>query len=304
MNTKSLDPSLFSSSAAAVVHPSHGVLLRRFIENPQHLEKFNREDVECFYQNARQFLNKHIENFNAFDKYAPFFSDGTTGFFHQIYLYLKKRNLAVFNGEYPYHKNICDRMGIPFDVLHLVDDIKEHHVLLLSLPFSGDGNSINNIDHIIAVCEQRNVPMFIDLALQGLSSRKTYIPYSHCIKAMTFSLTKSFNLTRYRVGCTFIKDTIWPGNELDHWNYVNLFSIRLANFFFNHFDSDKLIEIAKIHQKNICDVLVIEPSDSYIFGLSKDSYNEFSRDKYTNRICLSGAITQLLKNHSENELIK
>lgn len=56
--------------------------------------------------------------------------------------------------------------------------------------------------------------------------------------------------------------------------------------------------------KNICDELAIEPSDSYIFGLSKDSYNEFSRDKYTNRICLSGAITHLFKKHSENELIK
>lgn len=71
-------------------------------------------------------------------------------------------------------------MGIPIDVLHCIDDIKEHHVLLLSLPFSGDGNSVKNIDHIVAVCEQRNVPIFLDLALQGLSSKKHISLYSHC----------------------------------------------------------------------------------------------------------------------------
>ncbi len=238
-----------------------------------------------------------IDNLHS---YTPLPSQGTTGSFHTFYLMNSHKQLLLLPGEYPYHEQVFRKLGKRVQHWNLEKPSKESY-LILSQPFSGDGNILENYDRMIELCEQWNIDVLLDLSFFALTDKKIQIKKSEKIKAICFSLSKMFDVGNFRLGITYWNNTLdVPEYVLRQWTYENHFSSFLATNLLQELSMPRMRAEAQKIQKSICTRYNLTPSDTYLFGLSEDlKWSSFFRKKGLARICLSKIINQELINQME-----
>ena len=230
---------------------------------------------------------------NEFTNYS--FINGAINAFDSFYLRHSNKRLRVFKGDFLYH-TIISRLDSLIDIAEVNDEnpLINGDCLIFSLPFSLDGSVNIDVDSIIETCENRNIPVLIDMAyLPLVSDIRKFKNYS-CIEDIVFSLSKfASGLERVRIGLrlrrNFIDDPIGAANQIGMLNNIGVY---IGTKILEKFELNRPFNLYRNKQIILCEDLNIKPSDCVIFGIGGEEYNEFERAG-VNRICLSEILSTL-----------
>lgn len=212
------------------------------------------------------------------------FSNGTTEAFDKFYCKHNKKRFRFFKGEYLYHRLSCRNNNLNWAYIE-DDTIRINDVVIISLPFSDTGNMHEQMESILQTCNIIDIPVLIDCAYFGVCSGIKF-DFSHpCIKEITFSLSKSLYSAHLRIGMRLSKvdddDPLFVTNKI---GYVNRLSAHIGHQLIENFNPDYIYNEYVDRQEKICDILKVTPSNSVLFGIGGDSWNEYNRDRNTNRL--------------------
>lgn len=231
----------------------------------------------------------------GFDKYTECcFTNGTTESFTNFYLrYKDTKRLRLIKGDYFYHKmtqKLYFQEPDNFAWFH-DDDLREGDILVISCPFSDSGDLYPDLESILITCDNKNIPVMLDLAYINIAKNFSINLDHKCIEYLVSSLSKAFPLETHRVGIriqkTKFEDPLYVVNE-DGYNYFNHMSIYLGNFMMQEFPANYIVNKYEQAQEYWCNKLDVKPSKCVIFGIdTKGLFQEYSRGLKNNRLCFS-----------------
>ena len=249
--------------------------------------QFKKRDTQEFCHNYKDwFIAGHelkgIESYNDIC-----FTNGTTETFDKFYHRHAQRRLRLFKGEYFYHQ-IMSRFYKDFEWIEN-DDIRPYDVLVVSCPFSDTGNKPVGFDNILEQCNDKMVPVCLDLAYINISKPVKIDLSLDCIEDITTSLSKVFPVEHNRIGIRLQKNKIDDSTYAYNQNeYVNHNSVSIGQHMIENFTNNFITEKYAQRQIDECNLLSVTPSQSVIFGIDTvNKYSEYNRGGASNRLCFS-----------------
>jgi hypothetical protein len=212
------------------------------------------------------------------------FTNGTTEAFDKFYAKHSTRRFRFFKGEFVYHRLSCRNNG--YDWAYIEDSkLDKNDVVIISLPFSDTGNAHEQLDYILHNCNALDIPVLLDCAYYGVCS-DIDIDLTHpCIKEVTFSLSKTFYSAYLRIGMRLTRndddDPLFVTNKM---GYINRPSAQIGLTLLENFSPDYIYDNYRIRQLEYCTILELEPSNCVLFGIGDERWNDYNRDRATNRL--------------------
>lgn len=196
----------------------------------------------------------YLQGLNKFEN--GYITAGCTEAFHEVY----KESCYVLDDEYTYHRD--SNMAIVSNI----DDIPMQSRLLISYPFAATGMAHNDWDYILSVCEKKNIKIFVDACLAGVSLGKLDLTHP-CITHVAFSFSKAFGTGHMRTGVVYTNDIATPASVRNKHLYINHMHIDLHMKLMSSFKSDYIFEKYRLTQIDICKEHNLVQSDCVLYGL-------------------------------------
>ena len=214
------------------------------------------------------------------------YSNGTTEAFDKFYVKNSARRFRCFKGEYMYHR-LAWRNGYPNWAFIEDDELRSTDAVIISLPFSDTGNKHTSMDEVLEQCNTLGIPVLIDCAYFGICSDIDFNFTHPCITDLTFSLSKTFPVAHVRIGMRLTRedddDSLFVYNKS---GYVNRVGGALGVEYLHTFTPDYIFETYKSKQREFCKALNAEVSNTVLFGLGGEEWQEYNRGATTNRLSL------------------
>jgi hypothetical protein len=231
-----------------------------------------------------------LEGFNDFNETC--FTNGTTESFANFYIrYRNNKRLRLAKGEYFYHQMM--KVFYFTDNFAWLDeeDLKEGDVLLISAPFADTGDLYPNLEDILKQCDNKNIPVMLDLAYINIANNLKINLNHSCIEYVVSSLSKVFPVEQHRIGIRWqrkkYEDQSYVINE-PGYNYINMLSVYLGFEMMNFFPADYIFKKYRDKQIDFCNKLNLEISECVYFGIDhNNNYSEYNRGGTSNRLCFS-----------------
>ena len=268
---------------------------------------YNHDIIETFENQFTDWIqNNSINKCNGLKNFQPDISQGATQTFDSFYIRHKDRKLKLFAGEYLYHIVVGNNLNIDWSFISSHDQLTSDDCLVLSVPFCDTGDQPNDLEQILEVCDNKNIPVLLDCAYYTISQGIDIDLNHSCIDTVAFSLSKTFPIAHARVGMRYTKPNISDGQKLhSKINYDNRISAGVGLHFINKFTSDYVYLKHQSFYKEIVDFLSLTPSQTIIFADGNEDWQQYGRrdilgaygleqdqSMYKNRVC----ITELLEN--------
>lgn len=257
-----------------------------------------------------RFLSLYIEwikstknnTINGLEQY-PYacFTNGTTESFDKFYAKHSTRRFRFFKGEFVYHRLSCRNNN--YDWAFLEDStLDKNDVVIISLPFSDTGNQHDQLNHVLDTCDQLDIPVLLDCAYFGICNGLDFNFTHKCVKEITFSLSKTFYSAYIRIGARFTRqdddDPLFVTNKM---GYVNRLSAQIGINLLNHFGPDYIFDKYRSRQIEYCNILNVESSSCVLFGIGDNRWNDYNRDRETNRLSFHKFLSQDCASTIRNE---
>lgn len=214
------------------------------------------------------------------------FSQGTTESFDKFYTRHRNRQVRIFKGEYSYHNYMTDTINL--DDVGLTED----SCVIISIPFADSGTEYN-YHTIMRECSEKNIPVLVDCCWFGTCGGMTFDFRYPCIEDVVFSLSKTFPVSRLRVGIRFSKDYTDGLSQYANDGYLNFNSMQVGMRFMNKFSSDYIFKKYNNKQLEICKSLSVLPSPVVNLATGKGKKWEYlNRGGPHNRLCLSDELVK------------
>ena len=266
--------------------------IRQFLKDQSSL---NHDTVKNeYFQTFKEWMFS-THNEKGHEQYDQIcYTQGTTETFSQFYIrYRNAKRLRIKKGDYFYHSMMQKLWyGSRFAWLD-EDEIREGDVLAVSVPFSQTGDVPENLENILKECDNKSVPVLLDMAYLNIAKGLDINLNHSCIEYITSSLSKVFPLELSRVGIRLqrkkFEDQLYVINE-DGYNYINLQNCYVATKLMQQFPADYIYDKYLPKQKQYCEELDIVPSKCVIFGLDyKEQHTQYKRrdDDKEARLCFS-----------------
>ncbi len=233
-----------------------------------------------------------LNNLHGLKKFKSLsFVHGTTQSFDFFYAENKNRRMRCFKGEFKYH-TLSWRNNYPGWTYIEDDKIKKNDALIISLPFSDCGTKHPEMENIIKICDDLNVPVFIDCAYFSVCRNIDFDLDRPCIKGLSFSMSKAFYGTeRLRIGlrCKKINNDD-PVDIFTSMDMVSKISAGVGYELCKKFEPDYNQNNFREKQLKICRELKLNPSDCVIFGITDKKnkmFNDHDRGTEWRRVCIS-----------------
>ena len=243
---------MFSNKAIAI----RDAQVQEYIEHVG-LETASIVSPSHFVDKHREWLinkNFYVQGLDKFEH--GYITAGCTEAFHEVY----KERCFVLPGEYTYHRDAGVAVECPLEF------IPSRSRLIISFPFAASGNIHSNWDNILATCKERNILIFIDACLAGVSIGKLDLNHE-CITHVAFSFSKAFYTGFFRCGVVYTNETTSPASVTNKHLYLNHPSIRLHLNLMQNFHSDYIVEKYRLKQVDLCKQHELVQSDCVLFGL-------------------------------------
>jgi histidinol-phosphate/aromatic aminotransferase/cobyric acid decarboxylase-like protein len=233
-------------------------------------------------------------------KYACY-SNGTTEAFDKFYAKHSKKRFRFFKGEFVYHRLSCRNNN--YDWNYIEDDkLDSNDVVIISLPFSDTGNAHESLHTVLTTCEELKIPVLLDCAYFGICNDITFDLRYKCITDVTFSLSKSLYAAHLRIGMRLTRedddDPLFVTNKI---GYINRTSAYIGRMLLRNFSPDYIYNKYRDRQIKYCNILNVEPSNCVIFGIGDDRWNDYNRERETNRLSLHKYLVNDCSKEIKNE---
>jgi hypothetical protein len=252
----------------------------------------NKKIVDSFLKNyinwiSSSKLNK-FKNLNKF-KFATF-SNGTSQTFDMFYLKHHNRRFRLMKGEYAYHFLSFRNHKLKWKYIE-DDKLSRNDALIISLPFSDSGNIHEQLGILLNECSKKKIPVLLDCCYLTSCKNINFNFDQKCIETITFSLSKCFPVSRFRIGMRLQKeDDDDPMYVYQKEKYLNLLSCYIGNKLINKFNFDYIYNKYAIIQKKICEKMNLKPSSVVNLALGGNSYSQYNRGGKFNRLCISNIL--------------
>jgi hypothetical protein len=211
------------------------------------------------------------------------YSQGTTESFDKFYLVNSNKRFRCFRGEYMYHK-LAWRNG--FNWIWLEDDeLRSGDAVVISLPFADTGDKHNQYDSLMERCTELDIPVLVDCAYFGICHNIEFDFDHPCITDIVFSLSKTFPVAYARIGMRYSRvdndDTLFVYHKI---HYNNKIGAKLGLKYLNKFSPDFIASKYLDKQKEFCNTLEVDPTNTVLFGIGGPEWKEYSRGGLVNRL--------------------
>jgi hypothetical protein len=238
-------------------------------------------DLDTFINKYKSWIldskNAPILGLENFD-YAV--TDGITGAYPNFEYAYPHLETVVFQAEYPYHRDTGAK------VIYHSTELQKGQKLIISLPFAAHGMVHYLYDNIIQICNNLDIPVFVDMAYFG-ACKFDCVNLDHpCIKFVAFSLSKAFATGRCKIGLCFYKKTKdLPMTVCNKYQYVNHVSMSIHNNLLDSFSADYIYNTYVEKQHLIAKYFNFEPSNTVFLGYNYDKslWGSFDRNDTNNR---------------------
>lgn len=241
--------------------------------------------LDCYFEWIQKTNLNQFKNLDKFSVKA--YSNGTTEGFDKFYLRNLNRRFRCFRGEYMYHgaswKLYCPEWKFIEDA-----PLESTDAVVVSLPFSDTGNQHSKMNELLDTCDRLQIPVLVDCAFVGICQNIDFDFDRNCITDITFSLSKTFPVANLRIGMRLTRDDNDDG-LLVHTktNYNNRLGAAVGLDLIQQFSVDWNVTKYQDHQIKLCQELDVVPSNTVIFGLGNDRYQQYNRGGVTNRLSLA-----------------
>ena len=187
-------------------------------------------------------------------------------------------------------------------VNEIIDHIKKRHLHPMAVlethidddHFSGCfylGQQLDTPVYISTCCDEKNVPVMLDLAYINLAIDQQIDLTHKCIEYIVSSLSKVFPVELYRIGIRMqrkkFEDQLYVVNE-KNYNYLNLLSAYVGTKLMEKYPADYIFKKYRDKQIFICNKLNLKPSPCVYFGIDQNKkFQEYNRGTTSNRLCFS-----------------
>lgn len=244
----------------------------------------------------RGWLN--LSSFNSVDGLDEFnhsaFSAGTTDAFGEFISRYPDRRVRVSRSDFILTKILSKTYSRNLSYLE-EGDVEENDCIIMSFPFSGNGNEYPGWENVFDTADELNVPVFIDGAYFGISSGVEYPLSRKCVRDFAVSLSKNLAGHPLRLGMRFTKDEVDDGITAgligsDVYDRLGAFiSIELLN----KFSHDWLIYRYKQKSIDFCNQNGLTPTKTFTLALGTPEMEEFKRGDYV-RISITEELSEIV----------
>ena len=212
------------------------------------------------------------------------------------------RTFKMFRGEYPYNRDVW--LGEEIFWEHSIDDkgIQSGDSVMISMPFSGNGKKHEKWDWLMAECNEKNVPVFVDCAWFGTCHGLTVNLDEPCIKQVGFSTGKGLSSGNWRAGIVFDRlgeerNSLQLQTDWKHGIHLN---VAIAVALMEKFGPDSIPKKFMESHKAVCEHYGLEETNTVHVALAPmtDEWKRYSRDGAYNRVNIRKAI-KLHKNKGQ-----
>ena len=257
---------MLTTKAVAIVDPQ----IREVINSYQ----WNIDRVVsplAFVKQHRKWIENSTFNLVGLDGYKfAYITDGCTGAFNEVY----NQTCYVLQGEYTYHRDSAQAV-----VLESYLQIPNNSRLIISYPFAATGNPHEDWEKILEYCKNKNIQIFVDACLAGVSkgSLVLHFPITH----IALSYSKAFGTGFARTGVVYsLYDSASPASITNKYLYIQHNNVQLHSILMQNFSSDYIYKKYVTAQATICKEHNLAQSDCVLFG-----NNENGRLCITKLIC-------------------
>ena len=267
--------SIFSSGNAikdqCVIEYMRSININHCLQKPTTVDEF--QDYFVYWLNNGSYYN--LQNIELFTHKT--FSSGSQESFLNFYIMNKNKRFRVFRGDYWWHMEIWDALGLNWCYIE-EDDITNGDICLLSYPFAHTGDKHAYTDELINTCNRLGIELLIDFIYLPNSINCVDIDLSaECINTITFSLSKTFPVQTAKIALRLSKHDINDPMSISHKeNISNRLSAALGLAVIKKFDIDYNVNKYVDRQQNWCKILGLQPTKVVHFAIGED-YTSFGR---------------------------
>ncbi len=239
-----------------------------------------------------------LNNFTGLDAFPKrFVSLGVTqalDWWHH-WCVVNNYQLTMFRGEYPYNSDVWMKNEIFWS--DSIDDIgvEPGHAVIVSVPFSGSGRKHEKWDWLMKVCNEREIPVFVDCAWFGTCFDIDVNLDEPCIKMVAFSTGKGLSCGNWRSGIVFsrLDDTLPCSLELQtEWRHGIHLNVAIANHLMEKFIPDTVPNIYRESHEAVCEHYGFETTNTIHIAVAPKTkeWQSYHRDETFNRVNIAKAL--------------
>jgi len=266
-----------------------------FIQNLPFKEFFTQNDDKSMDIGIQQqfldfipqwILSTKLNKISGLDRYPiKRLTSGNTQVFDDFYIRYSTRTFKFLKGEYPYLTKYINNWDFVED-----SPLTRKDALIVSAPFSATGNLHPKFYETIEEANNLDIPVLVDCAFFGITRNLKLNLNYRCIKSVAFSMSKAFCAGVFRAGIEFSKQDGGPAAIQNEWIYVQLLTAKICLEAAKKYSPDYIPTKYHNIQKFLCEFYNLKASDTIIFGLGDDKYENCNIDKVVNRCCLTPTI--------------
>ena len=221
-------------------------------QRPMYLSKFTKfrqqldmktypkdphEYTETFLQTIDEWINAHKHIcYTGLDTFTR--RDAILGTTHQLdeLHQLHGRNIAVYKGEYKYHRRLTD-----FTVKEIshYTDLCKGDVFIASYPSCITTAYHKDFDKFLDYCELGDIPVHIDGAWFGQCRNFDFDVKHPAVQSVSVSLSKALGLGSQRIGIRYTRERVnGPISIMNDFAYANVSDMWLGVEAMKHFGTD------------------------------------------------------------------
>ena len=232
--------------------------------------------VNKFYDRIIPYLNSSeyfkIKDTSVFTNMD--YSAGSQETFLNYMMLNKSKRLRLFKGDYWWHLDICDSLGIDWAYIE-DDDLLDTDFVIFSCPFALTGSPHINMIDILEVCEHRGIEVLVDLIYMPNYKSAYEIDLGYeCINTITFSFSKTFPMQTAKIAVRLQKKaTRDPLSISNNENIENRLALGLGVNIMDNYPINYMVNTYKDLQDKWCNLLGLVPSNVIHFAHGSDYVN-------------------------------
>jgi len=220
--------------------------------------------------------------FSGFDQLPEkYVCNGNTDSLNHIFMNRKFKRVFTLDNEYTYYGYLCQSLGIEKKIFSIdtIDQITQDDLVCISVPNAYNGK-IDNRQDIIDILQDKNIPIYIDVAYCGLTPPFTVNIKSASNTYFAFTFSKTLGIGFNRISVLYAGQSV-PGLEImNKIGYINLSGIKITSALIEQLPCDYIYQNYESQYIRICQSLNLTPTDCILFAHDASKQKFCITDEY------------------------
>ena len=218
------------------------------------------------------------------------------------FLYKNKARRVRINQQEYWNKSHLRSINAESQYFVDPDDLTENDCVVMSLPLHGTYTVPTWLDHLFNTCENKNIPVFLDLCWVWFQHEIMLDLTSSCIDTVTCTLGKAFPIEGFRQGFKFVRKANLT--KYDTTYSTNRFGNRLLIDLMKRFPCDYLVKKYTEKQDYWCSRLGLQKTESVHNAVASDDLLWYAEHKHLVHDGVNQKFLNLIPLYENHDMVK